>query len=113
MKIGDLRHRLELQAYTDYVDEYGKPYRNWSTYATVWGQITPTASNETINGLQLNASTTHLVLIRYRAEILPNHRIKFGDRVFNIQGVRTLDETKIAMGITCEEVLGMSSGVPT
>lgn len=113
MKIGDLRHRIDLQSYTDYIDIYGKPDRSWTTYATVWAQITPTSSSESINGLQLNASTTHAVLIRYREDVQANHRVLFGSRVLNIQGVRNLDETNIATGLTCQEAILMEGGIPS
>jgi SPP1 family predicted phage head-tail adaptor len=112
MKIGDLRHRIELQSYTDFMDVYGKPVRAWATYATIWAQISPISSGESINGLQLNANTTHAILVRYRTDIQPNHRIVFGDRTFNIQGVRNLDETKIATGISAQEALPMEGGMP-
>lgn len=112
MKIGDLRHRIELQSYIDTTDVYGKPVRTWSTYATVWAQITPVSSNEQINGLQLNSNASHGVLIRYRPDVQPNHRILFGTRIFNIQGVRNLDEMKIATALVCLEPVLMEGGIP-
>lgn len=112
MKIGDLRHRIDLQSYTDYTDIYGKIDRAWVTYATVWAQITPTSSNESINGLQLNTSTTHAVLVRYNPLVQANHRVLFGARVLNIQGVRNLDEMKIATALVCIEAVAAESGIP-
>ena len=112
MKIGDLRHLIALQAYTDTVDDYGKTIRSWQTYATPWAQITPVSNSESVNGLQLNSSTTHAVMIRYRPDVQANHRILFGSRILNIQGVRNLDETNIALGIVCQESTDMTGGIP-
>lgn len=112
MKIGDLRHRIDLQSYTDYTDIYGKTDRAWVTYATVWAQITPTSSIESINGLQLNTNTTHAVLIRYNSSVQANHRILFGTRILNIQGMRNLDEMKIATALICIEAVSAESGIP-
>jgi SPP1 family predicted phage head-tail adaptor len=112
LKIGDLRHYVALQSYNDSTDAYGKTIRTWETYATVWAQVTPTTNSESINGLQLNSSTTHAVLIRYRDDVQSNHRILHGSRILNIQSVRNLDEMKIALGIVCQESCDMSSGIP-
>jgi SPP1 family predicted phage head-tail adaptor len=113
MKIGDLRHRIDLQSYTDYIDIYGKPDRSWTTYATVWAQITPTSNSESIYGLQLSSSTTHAILIRYQPDVAPNHRVLFGSRIFNIEGVRNLDEAQIATALVCQEAITLTSGIPS
>jgi SPP1 family predicted phage head-tail adaptor len=112
LKIGDLRHYIELQSYNDFTDVYGKTVRTWETYATVFAQVTPTSNSESINGLQLNSSTTHAVMIRYRDDVQSNHRILFGSRILNIQSVRNLDEMKVALGIVCQEACSMSGGIP-
>ena len=68
MKIGDLRHRIILQAPTDYQDEFGQPVRSWTTYATVWAQVNESGASESVDGMQLNASAVHSILVRYRSD---------------------------------------------
>lgn len=113
MKIGDLRHRITLQAPTDYQDEYGQPMRTWTTYATVWAQVSASGMGESISGAQLSASESYAILCRYNASIKTNHRILFGEKVLNIVGPpRDLDGTKIALLIGASENVAAEVGVP-
>jgi len=113
MKIGDLRHRIELQAPTDYQDEFGQPVRSWTKYATVWAQINESGASESIDGMQLNASAVHSILVRYRSDIQSNHRILWGERLLNIVGPpRDLDGTKIALLIGAAENVAAEVGAP-
>ena len=114
MKIGDLRHRIELQAPTDYQDEFGQPVRSWTTYATVWAQLSDSGGTEMINGTQLNVNTIFTILVRYRSDIQTNHRILWGERLLNISGSpRDPDGTRIGMVIVAQEALSMAAGVPS
>lgn len=113
MKIGDLRHRIALQAPTDYHDEFGQPMRSWTTYATVWAQVSASGMGESISGAQLSASESYAVLCRYNASIKTNHRILFVGKVLNIVGPpRDLDGTKIALLIGASENVAAEVGVP-
>ena len=113
MKIGDLRHRIQLQAPTDYQDEFGQPVRSWITYATVWAQVSASGMGESISGAQLSASESYAILCRYSAAIKTNHRILFGEKVLNIVGPpRDLDGTKIALLIGATENVAAEVGAP-
>lgn len=105
MDIGALRNRLDLQSPTDTVDAAGQPTRTWGTYATVWGSITPTSSAESQLAMQQVGSITHKITIRYQAAVTIMDRVSFDSRLFNIKGIRKLDERKIEMAIDAEEGL--------
>ena len=113
MKIGDLRHRIILQAPTDYQDEFGQPVRSWTNYATVWAQVSASGMGESISGAQLSASESYAILCRYNASIKTNHRILFGEKILNIVGPpRDLDGTKIALLIGATENVVAEVGAP-
>lgn len=102
--IGRLRHRVELQSAADTVDSYGQPIRAWTTYATVWAQITPVSGNESPLANQLQGMTTHKATIRYRSDVGVGHRLLFGSRVLNISAPpRDPDERGIWLEIDAEE----------
>jgi SPP1 family predicted phage head-tail adaptor len=113
VKIGDLRHRIELQAPTDYTDEFGQPVRTWKTYNTIWAQVSASGIGEGISGAQLSASESYAILCRYNAAIKTNHRILFGEKVLNIVGPpRDLDGTRVALLIGAMENVAAEVGGP-
>jgi len=113
MKIGDLRHRIELQAPTDYTDEFGQPVRTWTTYNTIWAQVSASGIGESVSGAQLSASESYAILCRYNAAIKTNHRILFGEKVLNIVGPpRDLDGTRVALLIAATESVAAEVGAP-
>jgi SPP1 family predicted phage head-tail adaptor len=111
MKIGDLKRRMELQAPTDSMDDLGQPVRTWSTYATIWAQISPISVAEGLFGSQLKGLETHSILIRWRDDVRINHRMLYEGRIFLISSVRNLDENRQALAIAATEWLESPSGV--
>lgn len=81
--IGQLRHRIDLQAPTDAADSYGQPARSWSTYGTVWAQIEPAGGGEGAVANEQQITATHTITIRYLAGVSSTHRALFGARVLH------------------------------
>ena len=46
MRIGTLRHRVELQEPVENQDGYGEAERTYTTYATVWASVEPLSGRE-------------------------------------------------------------------
>jgi SPP1 family predicted phage head-tail adaptor len=111
VKIGDLKRRMELQAPSDFIDDLGQPVRNWTTYATIWAQISPISVAEGVFGNQLKGLETHSILIRWRDDVRVNHRMLHDGRIFQISSVRNLDENRQALAIAATEWLESPSGV--
>lgn len=100
---GNLRHKVELQKYTLAPDGMGGQIETWTTYATVWGQIKPISGIEGMMGMQLQAEVSHDILLRYRDDVDASHRVKYGDRLFNIRAVIDVEERKRWLDLRCEE----------
>lgn len=86
MPIGDLNKRITLQHTTKIPDGMGSFTTTWNDTATVWAAIWPLSVSERIMSKQLSGELTHRIRIRYRRGIRTSHRIKFGERYFNIDG---------------------------
>lgn len=84
MRAGDLNRRIEIQSNTPSYDSFNQPIDNWKTDATVWASITTNGGGEFYAAQKVNAETQALFKIRYRPEITSLHRIKYGDRIFEI-----------------------------
>jgi len=89
--VGDLRRRVDLQAPTDSIDSYGQAIRTWETYATVWASVVSTPGSEPQSALMQSSVTTYTVTMRYRTDVLPIHRMIYGEVTLNIVGLSTIE----------------------
>jgi len=89
--VGDLRRRVALQSPTDSIDSYGQAIRTWATYATVWASVVSTPGSEPQSALMQSSVTTYTVTMRYRTDVLPTHRMIYGEVTLNIVGLSTVD----------------------
>lgn len=89
---GALRQRIDLQSAVETRDAIGGVIRTWSTIATVWGEIRPMNSHETVANRQVVGRITHFIKIRHYAALRQTWRVKYGTRTFNITGIRNIDE---------------------
>ena len=102
--VGDMRRRVALQAATDALDDYGQAIRTWATYATVWASVVSTPGSEPQSALMQSSVTTYTVTMRYRTDVLPIHRMIYGDITLNIVGISTIDGLNEHLKITAVQV---------
>ena len=104
-RIGELTKRIELQNVTQTFDAYRVPVNTWTTFATVWANITPLAGMEKFNAQQKTAELSHKITIRYNSTITPKSRVKFGSRIFEISEILNEDEGNVYMQLICKEAV--------
>ena len=104
MKAGKLRHRLALQSESSSTDSYGQVTDTYSTYATVWGSITPLKGLELIHAQQVQSEVTHKCIIRYNSSLDTKDRIVFDSRTFEIISILNADERNIYQEVWCKEI---------
>lgn len=92
IKSGSLRDFVVIQAPTASRKSGGGQTVSWSTFASVYAWITPKNKNEYLRAMNLDAQTTHKIIIRYNSSITTKMRIKLGSRYFNIQSIIDVDE---------------------
>ena len=68
------RLKLKLQNPTTGTIDGWQPGRTYATTATVRGQKTGIRGNERLRGLQFEATSTHLIRIRYRTDVTAESR---------------------------------------
>lgn len=105
-RIGELRHRLTLEAARGVADGGGgraDPWANPLTVASLWGKVEPLTGNERLHAMQIQDRVSHRIVIRHRAGVTPAMRIVFGDRVFNIRAVINVEERGRFLELLCEE----------
>ena len=109
MRAGNLRHQITLQSPQTTRDSVGEQTLAFTTVATVPAEVSPISGREQFLAAQRQASTTHLVTIRYSPDVASLNatwRVLFGTRVFSIDAPpRNIDERNIMLELQCTEGL--------
>jgi SPP1 family predicted phage head-tail adaptor len=101
--IGELRHRVRLQARELTGDGGGGFTESWSDLAEIWADIQPVSGNEIGLGEQLQHRISHEVMIRYRLGVQPGQRLIHDGRTLYIMGIVNPSERNAFLTLRCEE----------
>ena len=103
MRAGSLRHKVIFQQLTVANDTWGHSSETWTDQVTTYASIWTLRGTERMEGLKLDNEITHKIRIRYRTDLHPKMRIKFGTRYFNIISLIDPDERHILYEIMANE----------
>lgn len=81
---GTLRHRVIIEQLTTGQDAAGGVTESWTTFKTVWADISPLNNREFWEAQKINPEITGRVRVRYQDGFKSNMRIKYGTRYFYI-----------------------------
>jgi len=105
MRSGNLKHKIEIQSYTETSNDLGEVTKGYSTFKTIYASITPLAGKEYFASKQVNAKVSHKIECRFISGVLPNMRIVYGTRIFNIESVINIREVNKTLQIMAVEVI--------
>jgi head-tail adaptor len=96
MRAGQLRYRVEIQLNTPIANSYGEKEPVWKTVAVRRADVVDGKGREILRANQVLADLPVTVLMRGGGcpQLTPEHRIKFGDRILNIEAVQTVDRNR-------------------
>ena len=80
-----LRHTITIEQQSTALDGYGGNVGTWSTLATVRAGIEPYGGREVVQNGGNAAEQYVRIVIRYRADVTPQHRIRWGARIYTIK----------------------------
>lgn len=83
--IGTLRTRLVLEAPQRADDGGGGASVAWETVGEVWADLRAASGDESYALDRLAGSVSHVVVMRYRAGVTPQMRLRLDARVFDIR----------------------------
>lgn len=84
---GKLRHRLKILApVSEQNSQTGEMELEWAELATVWGSFEPYSTRDRLAAASVQDQTSVRSVIRYRDDVLPEMRILFRDRLYEIVG---------------------------
>lgn len=104
MNIGKMRHRITIQYRDTTADGGGGTSATWKQLGkTYWAYFRVKSAAERFQAQRNKEQKTYVATIRYRSDVTTAHRVKFGDRYFNIIEVKNLDERDEFMDLVCVE----------
>ena len=104
--IGQLKERLVIQQQIITTDAGGGQQNTWQDLpenAVIWAALKPKKAEERYAFQQIGQAQTHLVKIRYRADMTANLRLRKGTRIFAILSVYDQDENGRYLYLNCQE----------
>jgi len=98
-----LRHRVTIEEVTRSGDDQGGFTETWTGRNTVWAGVEPLRGQERFEAQKINPKTTHKVILRYLEGLTPVMRVRFGDRIFNVEEIINPSEKNESMELRCSE----------
>ena len=107
MRIGLLRHRVQILSHAPQVDDFGAPIplssMSWGVLTTVWASIDPVSGREYFSSQQVQSEVTSKIHIRWLEGVKPDMRVKHGNTVYAIISVLP-DNRRKEMVLMCKEL---------
>lgn len=103
MQAGRLRHTVIIQENTDTQSGRGEVTDSWDTALTVRAAVDPLTARELLAADQQLGEISHKIVIRYNATVTEAHRVLWGTRIFDIQGVIRPGEHRNYLELMCVE----------
>jgi SPP1 family predicted phage head-tail adaptor len=102
---GDLTHRLRIQTRANVDDGAGGSVVTFADVGTIWARVMTQNGREFTEQKKITPELTHLVRARYRAGVLPDMRLVWGNRVFDILGAYDPDGSQIELVMQVKEIV--------
>lgn len=99
MNAGDLRHKIVVKQREITVDENGKPHEDWVTFKEVFAKVKNLHGREFWEARAVNAETTVKFVVRFIVGLLPDMRIEFGGKFYEIIAIDDIEYKKRWMEI--------------
>ncbi len=104
MNVGRMRYRIEIEDLIKITDKDGFVSEEWIPFAEVWADISSVSGKEYFNSARDVSEVTSKIYIRQLKGMKTTMRIKYKERLFNIQSVLQ-DERNGITTIMAKEVL--------
>ncbi len=92
---GILRTRLVVQQAVNTPDDQGGVVQGWTTFATVWAQVTPLAVRESVEADVDGATQRYRIVLRSNLSLTLDHRFNDGVHIYRIAAIRNRDDDRL------------------
>lgn len=110
MQAGKLRHRVSLQEPVKTQNpSTGAVVNSWQEVTKLWAEVAPLSAREFVGAQATQSQVTTRITIRFRSDVTAKHRIVYGGKMFNIEGVLADDKSgRDYLTLPCSE--GVNDG---
>ena len=102
-RIGQRRHKLDLDAPSYEQGAIGNTLDTWMTIGSVWARAIPQSGREFVEAAKTVSDLSIIWNIRFRADITTQHRLIHDGRAMNIISVIDPEERHIELNLLCGE----------
>lgn len=81
---------IEIQEYTEAVDEYGEPIKLWATFTSTWASFMCKGGNEAFNAKHFSAEVDAIFRFAYLPGVKNTMRILFNDNYYDIKFINPM-----------------------
>lgn len=92
LDLGKMKHRIEIQVYSDVENEVGEITKAWTTYKKLWSEKTQLKSSNTYSIGKEGIEYVYRFKIRYRTDLNENMRIVYGGIIYDIKHINPINE---------------------
>ncbi len=103
MNAGDLRHRITVERPVRTRNGAGETLVTWEEAFTVWADVQPLKAWQIERAAQVEMRRSHLLRIRYIANVGGDWRVRWGDAILNITGIVNPGGRNVELEISCEQ----------
>ena len=104
MRAGKLRHRIVIEEKSVTRTDSGAETVSWTEYDTLWASVEPLSGREMEMAKQIHDEISVRVWIRHRSGVVPEMRISWDSRTFDIVSVINTAGRDIKMQLMCREI---------
>ena len=105
MRIGKLNRRIEILEFRKQRDEYGGEVGEWRGVKTVWASIVAVSGTEQLFAQQVTAEAVTKITMRFLPWLTVLHRIRYGEKLYEIVGAIDADTAHTETIINCKEMV--------
>jgi len=102
-RAGEYRNRITLQKPVHTRDSFSEMITTYVDVATIWAAVDWESGRRFETANQLNSEVQGIIRIRYRSDIRPEWRIKYGSRIIEILSIANIKEKDAEIQINCKE----------
>jgi SPP1 family predicted phage head-tail adaptor len=98
-----LREPLTIQRQVSVSDGMGGQAIQWIDLATIRAQVVPLSGSEVVQAMQLQASITHRIYMRYRADLTPADRIVMRGQPLQVRAIINVEMRNRWLELACDQ----------
>jgi SPP1 family predicted phage head-tail adaptor len=98
-----MREPLTVQRKVTVSDGMGGQVVQWVTLFTTRGEVKPLSGREALQAMQLQASITHRIYMRYRADLTAADRIIMRGQPLQIRAVLNMEMRNRWLELSCDQ----------